>query len=227
MKVPTHDKRALRAPQPGRSTTGSSTPRILDILAHGRDLASALARDHDLPLDIAHDLARALARDLAHDRDLAGDDDLARARELDRTLARARELDRLLVHNRSYALVSARSSALAHARALAARLASDLAHSYECALGLDRVSSSGAAPGQQGTVVRVAPSARRLLAVAGWLLPAADRARYSEEYSSELWDIAHAGARRRHQFQYAIRQTLRLVQLRSAVLAPRRRSASP
>jgi len=70
-------------------------------------------------------------------------------------------------------------------------------------------------------------SAVRLLAAAVWLLPAGERARYREEFSSELWDIAQAHEGRCQQLQYVGCQIVRLVQLRAAVLAPRRRGASP
>ena len=62
-----------------------------------------------------------------------------------------------------------------------------------------------------------AASAGRLLAVAVRLLPAGDRGRYAEEYSSELWEIAFAGASRRLQFLYATRQFIRVAHLRVAV----------
>lgn len=65
-----------------------------------------------------------------------------------------------------------------------------------------------------------APSAGRLLAVAVRLLPAGDRGRYAEEYSSELWEIAITGSSRRLQLQYATRQFIRVAHLRVAVRSP-------
>ena len=79
---------------------------------------------------------------------------------------------------------------------------------------------------QRGTK-RVMPSAARLLATAARLLPATDRARYAEEYRSELWEIAHAGQPRRRQVHYASRQVISSLRLRAELLAPRRRRASP
>lgn len=69
--------------------------------------------------------------------------------------------------------------------------------------------------------------AGRLVGVAARLLPAADRARYGEEYRSELWDLASADAGRRAQLGYAFRQLLAAVPLRAAVLTPRRKNACP
>jgi DNA-binding CsgD family transcriptional regulator len=67
----------------------------------------------------------------------------------------------------------------------------------------------------------------RLSAVAAWLLPAGERARYGEEYRSELHDLAAAGAGRRQQLGYAVRLLVRAAPLRVAVLAPRHGKASP
>ncbi len=72
---------------------------------------------------------------------------------------------------------------------------------------------------------RVAAPAKKLVAVASRLLPVAERARYLEEYRSELWDLAAAGAGCCRQVGYGARQVLSAMPLRSAVLAPRRRGA--
>jgi DNA-binding CsgD family transcriptional regulator len=66
----------------------------------------------------------------------------------------------------------------------------------------------------------------RLSAVAAWLLPAGERARYGEEYRSELHELATAGAGRRQQLGYAVRLLVRAAPLRVAVLAPRHGKAS-
>ena len=75
--------------------------------------------------------------------------------------------------------------------------------------------------------MHVAAPAERLIAGAARLLPAANQARYREEYHSELWEMAAAGADRHLQLAYAIRQVIRTIPLRVAVLAPRRRGARP
>jgi hypothetical protein len=77
------------------------------------------------------------------------------------------------------------------------------------------------------SVIRVAPSAGRLLDGVAMLLPQADRARYSEEYHSELWEIARARAGRRRQLQYAAPQLSRAGHLRIVARAPRQRNATP
>jgi Protein of unknown function (DUF3662) len=74
---------------------------------------------------------------------------------------------------------------------------------------------------------RVAPMAKRLVTAAAWLLPAWERARYVEEFRSELWEIAHAGGRRRTQLAYAARQAMSAWRLRADLKGPRRRGAAP
>jgi hypothetical protein len=81
-----------------------------------------------------------------------------------------------------------------------------------------------AAPRRPG---RVTASASRLLTAAARLLPAADRARYAEEFRSELWELARAGEPRRRQIGYAARQAASSLRLRAELRAPRRRKASP
>jgi hypothetical protein len=66
------------------------------------------------------------------------------------------------------------------------------------------------------------PLAGRLLAAAR-LLPAGDRARWAEEFRSELTEIARAGAGRRGQLAYAGRVVLSARRLRADLRAPRRR----
>jgi hypothetical protein len=66
-------------------------------------------------------------------------------------------------------------------------------------------------------------SARRLVQIATRLLPGRDRARYAEEFRSELWDLAGAG--RRQQILYAARQLLRAAHLRIELKAPHRSKA--
>ncbi len=74
---------------------------------------------------------------------------------------------------------------------------------------------------------RVAPAAGRLVvAAAARLLPTRERARYAEEFRSELWEIAHAGGRRRAQLAYAARQVMSAWRLRAELRVPRRRGAA-
>ncbi len=101
-------------------------------------------------------------------------------------------------------------------------VAADLSQACELALV-----SSVPADEERGAGRRVAPSAARLLAAATGLLAAADRARYSEEYRAELWEIAAAGGGRRQQLLYAVRQVRSAWRLRAALGMPRRRGAAP
>ena len=66
-----------------------------------------------------------------------------------------------------------------------------------------------------------------LLAASVRLLPATDRARYAEEYQSELRDLAQAGGGRIRQLRYALRQLRGAPAMGFALRSPRRRSAAP
>jgi hypothetical protein len=66
-----------------------------------------------------------------------------------------------------------------------------------------------------------------LVAATARLLPVADRERYAEEFRSELWDLAQAGAGRLRQLGYAFRQLLRAIPMSLTLRSPRRRSAVP
>jgi len=74
---------------------------------------------------------------------------------------------------------------------------------------------------------RVMPSTVRLLTAASRLLPAADRARYAEEFLSELWDLAQSGDGRRQQLRYTLRQFRGILSMSFALRSPRRRGAVP
>ncbi len=162
-----------------------------------RELAGALARDLAGALD--RELLRALDRALDRARDLASA--LASALDLDLDLASARHLARDL------------AGSLASAGNLASELANELA-------------AAGVGRGQRGAV-RVVPLAGQLLAAAARLLPAGDRARYAEEFRSELTEIARAGAGRRRQLAHATRVVVSARRLRADLRAPRRRGAAP
>lgn len=73
----------------------------------------------------------------------------------------------------------------------------------------------------------VVPSATRLLAAAACLLPVAERARYTDEYRSELWELAQSGAGRPCQLRYSLRQLRNAPSLGFALRSPHRRSAAP
>lgn len=66
-----------------------------------------------------------------------------------------------------------------------------------------------------------------LLTAASRLLPAADRARYAEEYQSELWELSQSAAGRVRQLQYAVRQLVSALPMGFVLRSPRHRSAAP
>jgi hypothetical protein len=74
---------------------------------------------------------------------------------------------------------------------------------------------------------RLAWPARGLADAASFLLPSADRDRYSKEFRSELWDLAQDGAGCFMQMRYALRQLRGALPMRMALRPPRRRSAAP
>jgi hypothetical protein len=202
-----------------------------NALNHARDLA--------LDLEAARDHARTNAPDHALDRDL--DRDLDRA--LDRALGLAHTLDRdrdrglylELDHALEYvlAVVLAIDSDPDYSRNLERIRAGarDLAQDLHLIRRLIRVQATeyqesiprSAESPEPVRVRRVTASAVRLAGAAARLLPAGERARFGEEYRSELWDLAQAGAGRRQQLGYATRQLGRTAPLRLAVLAPRSR----
>ncbi|GLY80514.1 hypothetical protein Airi01_087810 [Actinoallomurus iriomotensis] len=67
------------------------------------------------------------------------------------------------------------------------------------------------------------PSAGRLMAAVGTMVPIAHRLRYLEEWNAELWDLAEAGAGRWHQLGYATRLLTRAWTLRRELNAPHAR----
>jgi hypothetical protein len=191
-----------------------------------------LVRKLDRASELAHRLDLALAREGHPYRTRARD--LARAcdRALDRALDGARVFDVELATNCYRVDAFARNLELGGVFGLDLKrgreLVKALGQARELAAGL---MAEGAWPsGKSGIRVgsrRVTPSARRLVAVAARLLPAADRARYGEEYRSELWDLAAAGVGRCQQIGYAARQLYWAVPVHFALLGPRRRKASP
>ena len=118
-------------------------------------------------------------------------------------------------------------------------LANELSRIRDAALGLglahgdfSRVQDSvrdlagiRAATRLQRGLSQVPPWAAGLVAAAR-LLPAADRARYLEEWQAELWVLAWSGAGRLRQPRYALRQLLRILPLGITLRSPRRRGAA-
>jgi hypothetical protein len=170
-----------------------------------RDRFRALGRDWDLitALDLAFTLVAALDFTLGRARDL--DLDLDHALSLIVTLDRLRELDRGDAHMHG--------PDLDHALLRAHELEGLLAHASAAA-------SSG---GPSHVPMRLA---WRLTAFAAGFLPSVERARYGEEFGSELVEIALAGGGCRAQLVYGARTVLSSAwQLRAALRSPRRRGA--
>jgi hypothetical protein len=132
----------------------------------------------------------------------------------------SRSLDLDLASNRE--LVRVLTRAFASDRGLDGGVVLDIARARARALDLDQAPDCGQ---EQHGPGRVVPSADCLLAAAARLLPAADRARYIEEYRSELWQIAHAGRSARSQMLYALRQLASSVRLHAELRTPRQRKA--
>lgn len=168
------------------------------ILALARVEDTIHARDLDASLEAADALSRALYAALEAIR--------ARILYLDAVGARGRDL------------MSYLQTALDHALDLPAVLARSFARRY---------AEDDSEPRTEPEARCITRPARRLVAAATQLLPAANRARYFEEYQSELWEIANGGGSRHGQLLYASRQLLRVVLVRGAVLAPLKRKASP
>jgi hypothetical protein len=158
--------------------------------------ASTLTLDRDVARALAR--ARSLALDVALDLDAA----LDRARDLDLALGHVLNLDHILNLDLGRVLACAR----------------ELVQAIEIVCGLDVKDQ------RRRQAVRLAPVAERLLAVAARLLPASDRVRYAGEFGSELWEIAHAGGRRRAQLAYAARQVRSAWRLGRELQAPQRRA---
>jgi hypothetical protein len=91
--------------------------------------------------------------------------------------------------------------------------------------GLDRASETGTPSQPRGGGSPASPWAGRLADAAARALPAAGRARYREEFRSELQEIAAAGQPRRRQVGCALRQMRSALPMR-AELAARRRPGS-
>jgi hypothetical protein len=208
--------------------------RVLD-----RDLISASARDigrahavvgalpftsaADLPQDLTHDLASVITHARAGARDAAS--------VIGRTLDSALAHDFADIGMSAPDLARARDglAALASAAHDAKSLADCLYRAATAAAALARAADSATIPdaGEKAGVGRVTRPAARLLATATWLLPAAARARYADEYRAELLEIAHGGQSRRAQLGYAYRQAKSSLRVRAALMAPRRQGIVP
>ena len=222
------------APAGALTTSRAHTDRLIRARgsAHANDLARTLNRaldlaralDGDHASDLVNYLASALDRTDNLRRALVNASDLANALDLARDLARDLDSNLADVYSRASDFGADLDSSLASALIVANTHASDLAAGLDSDQALDRDSGR---EHLEREVRRVAPPAARLLTTVARLLPATDRARYDEEFKSELWDLAQTGAGRLRQVAYALRQ-LRCARLMvSALRSPRRRGAAP
>jgi hypothetical protein len=198
-------------------------------LDRAREVAYILAQDLDDPdVNLVHapSLVSDLTECVGRMRSLARVD-IEAARGLDRTLNRVsgrsfklnRTLDRVRDPDRVLSLPD-------HDLDLARSLVRDIQARLDRAAVRERERGLARGSRRNHGAIRVAPSASRLLTVAITLLPAADRARYTEEYRSELWEITHAGGRRRTQLAYSARQVMSAWRLRAELRVRRRRGAT-
>lgn len=198
-------------------------------LARAIDLARDLAIDLAVDLGRAHDLDRDLSLDRARIRACAND--------LDNAVARAIVRASDLVHANDLTI----DFGLDNIYDLVRNLGRDLTRDLDLAIDGDPV-SVGDLNRDLGTIDSdahldtikelreaspVAPVAGRVLAATALLLPERDRARYAEEFRSELWEIALADRRRRSQLAYAARQVKSAWLMRAELRTPRRRGAAP
>lgn len=190
------------------------------------DPAGALAVDRTLSsaLDFLEDLTRALDRIRLLDRTLDPSLTLANEIEIAGTLVRA------LAGSLSTARHVDPSSTLPFAWALELTRALAQALDIICT----RVPSRSIGTQEHRPTKHVARSALSLLAAAARLLPATARARYTEEYRSELWDLADSGAglmrqlrSRMRQLRYALNQLASARRMRLALRSPHSRNAAP
>jgi len=207
-----------------------SLARDIDVvLVRGRELVSALGRE----FVSARACADASARAAGEARAIADGADIDAEAEIENLAAAEAAAEALAVAEAGAAVAAEAldaaevlAGALTTARELATALMPTVYQVAELG-GSERSVPPGARSRRRVKARRVAPSACRLTIVAAWLLPAGQRARYGEEYRSELYDLAAGGAGRRQQLGYALRLLGRAGPLRLAVLAPRRGKASP
>jgi hypothetical protein len=189
---------------------GRRTHRGGEVLVLARDFERAVAEISDRADTYGgtmlggRETANARWRDLQQVRAIVRD--LAIDRPLVRDIARAHDLARRFAETGPAAVV-----------------ARDLMRALERSVTDD---PERAGEGERGEARRVASSAAGLLTVATRLLPVADRPRHGEEYRSELWDLAQAGAGRLGQLGYALRQVRSAPRTGLALRSPRRRGAA-
>ncbi|MER5514610.1 hypothetical protein [Streptomyces sp. NPDC002763] len=176
---------------------------------------AAVSSDIDLACEVADAVANARIR-AAQLRSVVGEPGLVEARSvlllqgLEYTAALACELERQL------SCTSPRGSLAAGSIAKYCEHATTVVHRL-MTLRERPADNAASLPDQR----RVSPSAQWLIGSAARMLPAAERARYSEEWRGELWDLADEP--RHRQLAHALRVVLRAWPTRRAILySPRK-----
>jgi hypothetical protein len=100
------------------------------------------------------------------------------------------------------------------------------AQAYALVVALSELCAVRVVGDQEQEGVLATWSAARLVTAANRLLPAANRARYREEFHAEICDLAEAGAGRWRQIAYATRVLIRAWGLRRELKTPHPRKAS-
>jgi hypothetical protein len=221
-----------------RRATASVSPVAradADELARSLDRALGIARELTGNANLARELTRAgvqargLSRALSRGSRRPRTRDAASARALRRAISRAhRRGSRVRALSRDpagRALISYMESA----GVLAGALDSHLTRARVFGRSANDADVRARERARRQSTVRAKPDrgpvtvlAGKLIRTATSFLPAADQARYAEEYRAELWDLAHAGAPRRRQIVYACRQLGSSLALRRALRTSRR-----
>jgi hypothetical protein len=220
------------------------TPSLIGSLRRATDRVSDSARDFvrylasSPDLDLVRIRVRDLEHDLGHARDMLHDPHDPRSvfnenPDLDRDFARDLAIGFVSEIHLASEIVGhlARCYEIARDRGeTQAELVSTLDRARDWVRDLALVAEERRElerdEARQGEARRIASSATGLLAVAARLLPVADRARYAEEYGTELWELAQAGAGRLAQLGYALRQVRNAPRTGLALRSPRRRGAA-
>lgn len=201
------------------------------------DLGRARSRASDLAhvLDRAYNQARYWEGLTSHVRNLSRDVTAELVATRTRLGGRTGALTLDLARTHALYDDDACASALIYERARAERTGRDLPHARDLtrdlararALTRDLVVYVTRAATQQHAAGQIAPLADHLLSAASRLLPVGDRARYAEEFWSELSEIACAGTRHRAQLAYASHAVISAWRLRAELRASRAPKEAP
>lgn len=224
------------APSPG-DVTLAELNEIRTLLDSALKLARALDGIRTRNLDQSRDLVQELAYDLArvHKRSFDFDPDFARNLAFDYDLNYARnlafDLDQeflSLIQDLQGTFVTDSGRDLLISR-LAGRLGRELPRLTEVVESVHgqvialwsamsaEIQVHGSAGTQTGPMVT--GTAIRIVTLAVRSLPPVDRCRYRDEFSSDLWELAAAGAGRVGQLRHAVRQLICAPSLRRALKA--------